>query len=188
MSGSKSGDVTVTALRRWAHSDRYLIPAETWQRDRLQHYAVLGLPVAADEFIERLGGHLALVTTAVDARMPGNQALTIDRGGRGEFTLARLAGRQESETVEESKQLIESRLNGTDLVDILIELDNETDFLRHFASQGTYKQAPFARAAPTQCAGRTDRRRLQHRPAADGRRLTGAELLRHQPGRRLELR
>jgi TnpA family transposase len=134
----KSGDVSVTASRRWADFDRYLIPAETWQRDRLQHYTALGLPVAADEFIERLGGHLASVTTAVDARMPGNQALTIDRE-RGEFTLARLAGREESETVEELKQLIESRLLRTDLVDILIELDNETDFLRHFASQGTYE-------------------------------------------------
>jgi hypothetical protein len=30
----KSGDVSVTASRRWADFDRYLIPAETWQRDR----------------------------------------------------------------------------------------------------------------------------------------------------------
>jgi hypothetical protein len=134
----KSGDVSVTASRRWADFDRYLIPAETWQRDRSQHYAALGLPVAADEFIERLGGHLGSVTTAVDARMPGNQALTVDRE-RGEFTLARLAGREESESVEKLKQLIESRLLRTDLVDILIELDNETNFLRHFASQGTYE-------------------------------------------------
>ena len=95
--------------RRWADFDRYLIPAETWQRDRLQHYAALGLPVAADEFIERLSGHLASVTTAVDARIPDNQALAIDRE-RGEFTLARLAGREESESVEELKQWIESRL------------------------------------------------------------------------------
>jgi Tn3 transposase DDE domain len=85
-----------------------------------------------------LGQQVMGLGTAVDARVPGNQALAIDRE-RGEFTLARLAGREESETVEELKQLIESRLKRTDLVDILIELDDETDFLRHFASQGTYE-------------------------------------------------
>ena len=137
----KSGDITVTDSRRWADFDDYLIPEGTWERDRLQHYGLLGLPVESEEFIQRLSKHLSTITSDVDKRVPKNQALTIDAES-GEFTLAALVGREESESVERLKQLIETRLPRMDLVDILIELDNETDFLRHFTSQGAYDARP----------------------------------------------
>src|SRR5262245_24052344 len=81
----KSGDITVIDSRRWADFDDYLIPEETWQRDRLQHYGLLGLPVESEEFIQRLSEHLSTITSEVDKRVPKNQALTID-AERGEFT------------------------------------------------------------------------------------------------------
>ena len=43
------------------------------------------------------------------------------------------------DSVKQLKRLLEARLPRTDLVDILIDIDNETDFLRHFISQGAYE-------------------------------------------------
>lgn len=133
----KAGDVSVTDSRRWTDFDDYLIPTEEWQRTRQQHYAALGLPVDADAFIHRLGEHLASITTQVDAHVPANKSLTID-AAKGEFSLAALVGHDSSETVKRLKHLIETGLPHTELTDILIDLDNETDFLRHFISHGTY--------------------------------------------------
>lgn len=139
----KSGDVTVPASRRWTDFNEYLIPANTWQQERLKHYTGLGLPPSAEEFIQRLSDYLAKVTAEVDAHMPTNQAVTIDTE-RGDFTLTPLTGLEAVESVEQCKHLIESQLPRTDLVDVLIEMDNETDFLRHFTSQGTYEIRPSA--------------------------------------------
>ena len=97
----KAGDVAVTDSRRWTDFDDYSIPSEEWQRDRLQHYAALGLPVDADEFIHRLGEHLASVTVQVDARVPMNKSLTID-AAKGEFSLAALVGHDSSEAVNDA--------------------------------------------------------------------------------------
>ena len=40
----KSGDVTVEGSRRWADFDNYLIAQPAWAAERLDHYALLGLP------------------------------------------------------------------------------------------------------------------------------------------------
>lgn len=133
----KSGDVTVPNSRRWTTFEEYLIPTDQWQRDQRQYYAMLGLPLEADAYIARLGEQLATVTAQVEARVPTNSALTID-AHRSTFSLAALEGGGTPDSVKQLKRLLEARLPRTDLVDLLIDIDNETDFLRHFISQGTY--------------------------------------------------
>ncbi|MDQ3686747.1 MAG: DUF4158 domain-containing protein, partial [Acidobacteriota bacterium] len=135
----KAGEVTVSGSRRWTNFEDYLIPADVWRRERLQHYARLGLPVDPDLYIARLSEQLTAVTTAVEARLPANSALTID-AARGQFTLSAREGRAASETVKKLKDLIGIHLPRIDLVDLLIDIDNETDFLRHFISQGSYER------------------------------------------------
>lgn len=133
----KSGDVTLEGSRRWADFDDYLIPRATWEAERLDHYAALGLPADSDKFVAALDAELKAVTAAVEARLASNAALTIDER-RGRFKLARpKRGDGEEDEVWRGAagmplgKLIRRRLPKVDLADVLIDVDNETDFVRH---------------------------------------------------------
>jgi TnpA family transposase len=133
----KSGDVTVEGSRRWGDFDDYLIPWATREAERLDHYAALGLPADPDQFVAALDAELKAVTAVVEARLASNAALTID-ARRGRFKLAR-PKRGDGEEDEGSRRaaemslskLIRRRLPKVDLADVLIDVDNETDFVRH---------------------------------------------------------
>lgn len=131
----KSGDVTVAGSRRWTDFEDYLLPRSVWERDRETHYAALGLPLQADAFIAQLGGRLEEVTAQVESRVADNEALVID-AEKGRFRLATLRGEDRPAPVRELKSLLEARMPRTDLVDLMIDMDNETDFLRHFLHTG----------------------------------------------------
>lgn len=133
----KSGDVTVEGSRRWADFDDYLIPRATWDAERLEHYAALGLPTDPDKFVAGLDAELKAVTAAVEARLASNEALTID-ARRGRFKLAKPkrddGGEDEAATRAAETPLgksIRRRLLKVDLSDMLIDVDNEADFVRH---------------------------------------------------------
>jgi TnpA family transposase len=132
----KSGHVTVTGSHRWSDFEDYLIPKTIWESERAQHYAALHLPIDVEAFLRYLNELLTSVIAQVEQRVPNNRALTID-AERGTFRLAAVKGEEPPETVKQLKDLIESRLPRVDLVDILIDLDNETDFLRHFLHEGS---------------------------------------------------
>jgi TnpA family transposase len=132
----KSGDVTVSHSRRWTDFEDYLIPRSLWAAKRMEHYANLELPIEADEYLVRLNDHLKQVTNDVDRRVPGNKALTID-AEKGEFHLAALKASEKPDAIKILKDLIESRLPRSDLADVLIDIDNRTNFLRHFLPPGT---------------------------------------------------
>lgn len=140
----KSGDVTVSYSRRWSDFEEYLIPRSLWAARRDVYYANLALPVDVDQYLAGLGDHLKAVTDAVDKRAPQNQALTID-GEKGEFHLAALKAADKPDAVKALKHLIESRLPKIELVDILIDIDNQTNFLRHFLHGDDPGLSPAAR-------------------------------------------
>ncbi len=139
----KSGDVTVEGSRRWADFDDYLIPRAAWEAERLDHYAALGLPTAPEAFVAGLDRELKAVTEAVETRLAANAALTID-ARRGRFKLARPRrgdGGEEDGAVTRAAEtplgkLIRRRLPRADLADVLIDADNETDFVRHLLGTG----------------------------------------------------
>ena len=141
----KSGDVTVSYSRRWTDFEEYLIPRSLWAVHRTAHYTHLDLPLDVDAFLTRLNDRLKTITADVDQRVPQNQALTID-AGKGEFHLAALKALEKPDAVTTLKHLMESRLPRIDLVDLLIEIDNRTNFLRHFLHRdGDPSVSPAAR-------------------------------------------
>jgi len=131
----KSGDVTVSHSRRWTDFEEYLIPRSLWAAKRIQYYANLELPLEVDEYIARLDDRLKTVTGEVDKRAPENTSLTID-AGKGEFHLAALKALNKPDAIKILKDLIEARLQKCDLADILIDIDNRTNFLHHFLPPG----------------------------------------------------
>jgi TnpA family transposase len=132
----KSGDVTVAHSRRWSDFEEYLIPRSLWAAKRAGHYAHLELPPEADEYLVQLHERLHRVTAEVDRRVPQNKALTIDPA-KGEFHLAALKASEKPDAIKSLKELIESRLPKVDLADVLIDVDNRTNFLSHFLPPGT---------------------------------------------------
>jgi hypothetical protein len=75
------------------------------------------------------------VTAEVDRRISHNKALTIDPA-KGEFRLAALKASEKPDAGKSLKELIESRLPKVDLADVLIDIDNRANFLRHFLPPG----------------------------------------------------
>lgn len=132
----KSGDVTVAQSRRWSDFEEYLIPKGTWLLERQRHYAALKLPMDAAVYVDQLNKQLMAVTDRVDKGVPDNPALTID-AAKGKFHLARLKALEKPDQVKILKSLIESRLPRIELVDLLIDIDNQTNFLRHFLHYGS---------------------------------------------------
>ncbi|MBV9171864.1 MAG: phosphoenolpyruvate hydrolase family protein [Chloroflexi bacterium] len=131
----KSGDVTVACSHRWTHFGEYLIPRTTWEAEREQHYAALGLPIDSDMYLTQLEERLHTETARVDRRTPQNPALTIDRD-KAEFHLARLKASPEQDAANRLKDLLESRMPVVELIDALIDVDNATDFLHYFLQSG----------------------------------------------------
>jgi Tn3 transposase DDE domain/Domain of unknown function (DUF4158) len=141
----KSGDVTVAESRRWTDFEEYLIPRAIWAETRERYYTVLGLPVDVEVYLAQLDEHLTAVTADVDRRVPHNPALSIDPA-KGTFRLAALKGKEKPDAVKSAKELIQSRLTRIDLVDLLIDIDHHTNFLRHFLhAGGDSRLSPAAR-------------------------------------------
>jgi TnpA family transposase len=131
----KSGDVTVSHSRRWTDFEEYLIPRSLWAAKRVEHYANLELPLEADEYLAQLNDHLKNVTDGVERRVPQNKALTLD-AEKGEFHLAALRAVDKPDSIKILKELIEAKLPRYDLADVLIDIDNRTNFLHHFLPPG----------------------------------------------------
>jgi TnpA family transposase len=91
--------------------------------------------VDSQAYLTRLEARLHEVTAGADARAPRNPSLRIDPE-RGEFRLARLTATPAQEAATRLKDLLEARLPPVELVDVLIDLDHATDFLRHFLRGG----------------------------------------------------
>jgi hypothetical protein len=131
----KSGDVTVSHSRRWTDFEEYLIPRSLWAAKRADYYTHLELPLDAEAYLIKLNDHLKRVTENVDKRVPQNKALTID-APKGEFHLAALKAVDKPDSIKILKDLIESKLNRSDLADVVIDVDNQTNFLHHFLPTG----------------------------------------------------
>lgn len=139
----KSGDVTVTGSRRWTDFEDYLIPRAVWAERRGASYAALGLPQDVDQYLAQLSEDFTQVAAAIDRRVPYNQALRINAAKR-QFQLAALKGLERPDAVKQAKALIQSRLSRIDLVDLLIEMDHQTNMLRHFLRHPDASRLPPA--------------------------------------------
>ena len=131
----KAGEVTVSNSRRWGDLEDLLIPWEEWQETKSAYYKQLNLPVDSVEFISKLRKDLESMTDNVNTGVPANKLLKID-AEKGTFKLSPFEGgdKKRARKIRQLRTLIQSELQKVDLVDILIDLDKETGFLRHFVS------------------------------------------------------
>ncbi len=131
----KAGEVTVSNSRRWGDLEDFLIPLEEWQTTRLAYYKKLNLPIDSVELVQMLRNDLEALSSTVNRGVPSNDLLKID-GAKGTFKLSPFKGRDKKQArhIKQLRTLIQSELPQVDLVDILIRMDKETGFLRHFVA------------------------------------------------------
>lgn len=131
----KAGEVTVMNSRRWGDLDDLLIPLEEWHETKDIHYRKLNLPTDSVELIGALRQDLETISSTVDSGVPNNKLLKIDPQNRS-YTLSPFEGgdKKRAKKVKQLRTLIQSELPQVDLVDILIELDKQTNFLQHFVA------------------------------------------------------
>jgi TnpA family transposase len=131
----KSGEVTVSNSRRWGDLEDLLIPVEEWHETKLAHYKKLNLPVDSVELITTLRQELETIAATADNGVPANKLLKID-SEKGIFTLSPFEGgdKKRARRIKQLRTLIQTELPRIDLVDILIDLDSATGFLRHFVT------------------------------------------------------
>ena len=101
------------------------------------------MPIDSDLYLTQLEGRLHAITAGVDARVPDNSALTFDRDN-GEYHLARLKASSAHDAAKDLNDLLESRMPEVELIDALIDVDNDTDFLHHFLQSEQGRRLPPA--------------------------------------------
>jgi TnpA family transposase len=131
----KAGEVTLSNSRRWGDLEDLLIPSEEWQETKVAHYKKLNLPVDSVELITLLRKGLETMAATANNGAPANKLLKIDRE-KGTFILSPFEGgdKDRARRIKQLRTLLQSELPQIDLVDILIDLDNVTGFLRHFVT------------------------------------------------------
>jgi TnpA family transposase len=131
----KAGEATVSNSRRWGDLEDLLISSEEWQETKTAHYKKLNLPMDSVELISSLRQGLETMAATANDGVPNNKLLKIDREKRI-FTLSPFEGgdKKRALRIKQLRTLIQSELPEIDLVDILIDLDDATGFLRHFVT------------------------------------------------------
>ncbi len=131
----KAGEVTVSNSRRWGDLEDLLIPAKEWEETKLAHYKKLNVPVDSVELIAILRQDLEAMAATANDGVPTNKLLKIDRAKRT-FTLSPFEGgdKKRALRIKQLRTLIQSELPQVDLVEILLDLDDATGFLRHFVT------------------------------------------------------
>ena len=131
----KAGEVTVSNSRRWGDLEDLLIPLEEWHETKSAHYKKLDLPVDSVDLISSLRQGLETMAATANNGVPENKLLKIDRE-KGTFTLSPFEGgdKKRARRIKQLRTLIQSELPQIDLVDVLIDLDEATGFLRHFVT------------------------------------------------------
>jgi hypothetical protein len=89
------------------------------------------LLIDSDAYLAQLESRLHTITAGVDRRVPDNSALTIDPD-KGEYHLARLKASSAHDAAKGLNDLLEARMPEVELIDALIDVDNDADFLHHF--------------------------------------------------------
>ena len=104
---------------------------------RIAHYQKLGLPVAADHFVENLRGRMTAALYEFNRILPRQSHLRIycpnkSRPDRGLFAVAKLERQKEPKSLDLIKDGIVKDFGMLDLLDIFVEADRLVDFTRFF--------------------------------------------------------
>ena len=138
----KSGNVAVAGSKRFGHLDDYFMPGSQWQAVRDAFFRRAGLPNRPDEVAAYLTARLGRAYDRFLERLPENSYAQLDESG---WHLSKDPGEKLDDEAEvRLKQLqdyLGAHMRVIKLPRLLIEVDNELHFTRHFMS-ASQQEAP----------------------------------------------
>lgn len=129
----RSGDIYVAHSRRYLQLERYLIPKRDWEAERSGAPGLLGVPTSAKPFLAERREVLKHLIPRVDALLVGATSVRHE-GGR--IVVPPIEAEDEAPSLTKLRRLIDERLPGIDVAELLIEVDNLTGFSRAFTHLG----------------------------------------------------
>jgi TnpA family transposase len=127
-------EVWIAGAERFRNPDDDL-PSDFAGERRAACYARLGIPLAADTFIEKIRGEMTTALARLDARMPSNAHVRLDaRRAKKPIFLSKLEAQVEPTNLAALKTELGRRWPMTSLLDILKETDLRVGFTDAFAT------------------------------------------------------
>ncbi|MDH5372285.1 MAG: Tn3 family transposase [Acidimicrobiia bacterium] len=128
--GLRSGEIWVDGSRRYANPTTYLIPTDDWAYVRDEALADSGKPDTFAEELTRIEADTGRLLDDLETMLDDPETpVSID--DHGQLRLHRLsAERTPSHVTDQAEQLV-SRLPTVPLSELLIEIDQATEFTRH---------------------------------------------------------
>jgi TnpA family transposase/molybdopterin-guanine dinucleotide biosynthesis protein A len=131
----KSGNVTVRQSKRFASLDDFFVDSEHWNGMREQFFGRADLPVDGQAAVEHLTGRLGRAYDRFIASAPSNSYAVVDeKGWRLSADTPERRGPEAKQRMEQLKTWLSANMRRIMLPDLLIEVDNELAFTRHFAT------------------------------------------------------
>ena len=129
----KSGNVVVSDSKRFGSFDRFFIEAEKWEPRREAFFRRAGLPVSPNEIPEYLSQRLNKAIDSFLETQPENAFVSFgDDGWRLSTDPSEKLEEEAEQKLDYLKKWLSSRMRTTRLPELLIEVDNELRFTRHF--------------------------------------------------------
>ena len=125
----RSGDVWVNYSRRYADPESYLIPHELWPSMRKDACRMLGLPESAESHLKLKQSELEAFYQELDEKIGQGDGVKIENN---RLSLSRLSAEELPQSVEDLQNIITQRLPHVDIADLLIEVDQWTQFRDDF--------------------------------------------------------
>ncbi|HDV5690335.1 TPA: Tn3 family transposase [Legionella pneumophila] len=107
-----------------------------FEENKEAHFDDLSLPIDADVFIEQLKHRHVSALTALNDNIPQNTKVRISSQNGGRIIVTPLTAQAESNNIGIIKKHLQDKWEGTNLIDMIKEVDLENHFTHDFISYG----------------------------------------------------
>ena len=140
----RRGNVAVRGSKRFGHLAGQFMPAESWGKEREAFYARSGLPAEPGTATGYLNDRLGSAADRFFSALPGNTYVSFVENDSWKFGTdpAEKLSPEAQQKLEALSRYLRSRMRPIRLPDLLIEVDNELRFTRHFNPAAQGKRIP----------------------------------------------
>lgn len=129
----RAGNIWVEGSRRYTNPQTYLIPKDQWQQMRSEVAQELGMPEAGEQRLKTLTTQLDRELLQFSQTLAAHQGIRIENE---QLVVSPLAAEVPSDTVKALQSLVSKCLPLVDLTDLMIEVDQFTQFSQSLVHTG----------------------------------------------------